>query len=517
MTKSYFLKNFNSCSEYHKKYKNKQLVDIVKQNINLAPQGSIEWLQSRMSIIGGSEMSIITGENKYSKIENLVASKLIMSEFHGNIATRWGNIFENVTNDLMKIIFNIDDIYETGSLPGSIPQQRYSPDGLALVKLLCVDSPDDDELIETYQICLVIFEYKSPFSVIPNKKIPVHYLPQVKAGLCAIPNADIAIFVNNMFRKCSIDDFNFTDKYNTLFHKTDSKKNINITNPIAMGMIVFYQDEYQKEKMIQLYDINDDTKEEKNKSNSDSDSDSDCDSVVYDSSSDSDSDKGNNHSSDNYSGDSDTLSKIFKKKKQPNNNIADYDMILINKIKKLYKKPMKNDFKSIFDLGKFGYYDFDLILSLFDKKLLHVHYVEPCVFEDQYNNINFLVDQNIYNKSIIIPIAKKEKRIKKQINNVHNFLLDCDRYENNEKYCIGYLPWKLFKSDIITQKRELNYVKTHEKKINDTFSIINDIKDDDPQVMIKKYLSYFPDKRVIIEDYILKNTSRKNDVLEMLD
>ena len=70
------LERFNLCSDTHKQYKLKLLNKFIEANKHLAPQGSVEWLIERGYSIGGSEMSIITKENPYQKIDGLVQIKL---------------------------------------------------------------------------------------------------------------------------------------------------------------------------------------------------------------------------------------------------------------------------------------------------------------------------------------------------------------------------------------------------------------------------------------------------------
>ena len=162
-------------SELHKTYKNTILNRLINDNINLAPQGSDEWLALREDNIGGSEMATITGDNGFTTIDKLVAQKIGLYKFNGNIMTRWGNLFEPITQMLMEKIFDIDQIQETGSLEGAVKNQRYSPDGLAVVKMMCGEFIED-EYIETEEYCTILFEYKSPYYSIPCGYIPKYYI-----------------------------------------------------------------------------------------------------------------------------------------------------------------------------------------------------------------------------------------------------------------------------------------------------------------------------------------------------
>jgi hypothetical protein len=100
-------------------------------------QGTKKWKEERNNInkevtVGGSEMSTVLGENKYNTIDKLIQTKLGFLTFSGNDATRWGNFFEPAGQLLLEKLFECV-LYETGSLPGSITNTSYSPDGFAVV------------------------------------------------------------------------------------------------------------------------------------------------------------------------------------------------------------------------------------------------------------------------------------------------------------------------------------------------------------------------------------------------
>jgi hypothetical protein len=86
---------------------------------------------------------------------------------------------------------------------------------------------------------IVLLEFKAPFGTIPDNRIPVHYLPQVKTGLCTIDISEEAIYVSNMFRRCKIDQLNFTPSYDVNFHR-DANKKLDLTEAVAYGVILFH-------------------------------------------------------------------------------------------------------------------------------------------------------------------------------------------------------------------------------------------------------------------------------------
>ena len=231
-----------------------QVKKFIKQNCYLAPQGSEEWLKTRQSIIGGSELSILSGENPFSTIADLVASKCGLSKFTSNVATKWGNIFEELTRIIVQMIF-INDIplseeciYETGSLEGVIPYHRFSPDGLTVIVCKKYDG--------SLEPVIVLLEFKSPLSSIPTKIVPKYYLPQVKAGMCDIEMVELGLFVNNMFRKCTLEQFGNNPEYNKEFHMSDIKKKVNISEPLAIGILGLYQTKEQRKKFLELINNN---------------------------------------------------------------------------------------------------------------------------------------------------------------------------------------------------------------------------------------------------------------------
>jgi hypothetical protein len=450
------LRNVNLCSNSHKNYKIDILQKLINKNQHLAPQGSKEWLDMRVFNIGGSEMATITGDNGFSTMEQLVAQKIGLRNFNGNRATRWGKLFENITDDLTRIMLEIDSdmgIFETGSLEGAVAHQRYSPDGLAVVKLKCATTINDEEF-ETEEYCIVLFEYKSPFSSIPTKNIPKYYLPQVKTGLCSIPITDLAIFVNNMYRKCSLSMFEFNELYDIEFHDGDIKKKVKPTNPMAMGIIMFYQTADQRMRFQDTY---------KNKITNDS-------GEAYQNLDDSDSD-------------SDDPGAFFQKIEDNKTN-GSYE----SNVNNIYNRILHKD---LIDFGESHEYEFEVMLQLYDDGLLSTKFYEPCVFRSEYHRIPFLVAQG---KSQIDtrPITDM---IQNQIDNIQTFKDSFNELNNNP---IGYLPWKMFKSSMIYQERDETYVHRYNEKIQEVIQTIRDLggRGDNLYETARKFDDKFPNNKI---------------------
>jgi len=446
------IKKINLTSNIHKKYKEKVLNDFLKKNSNLSPQGSTEWHAIRKYNIGGSEMSVITGDNPYQKLDDLVAQKIGFTKFNGNLATRWGNLFEPITQRIAEIIFDIHEIKETGSLPGVIENQRYSPDGIGIVKLKCSNGN-----IDTTEYCTVLFEYKAPFTSIPTGAIPDHYKPQVKTGLCSIPFTDFAIFISNMYRKCSFDTLGNNKEYDTYFHNKDNNKDLGIEKPLAYGIILFYQTEIQKRQFTDKY-----YKTENIDTYSDDDSEDDDD--------DDDSDPNINKM--------DILFNNMNINKKQDNKLYNH----INDLNCEKNKHIK-------DFGKSSYFEFNDLMSLLDENLISVKYLDPNILPEYNNNEFIKYQEKKYKYNDVDSVIKKYKE------------LILSGYFNNPKektILLGFLPWKLFKSDIIHQERECGYLKKYQNKIDNVIDILKEINNvNNIGEKINIFKKYFPDTKIL--------------------
>jgi len=213
-------------------------------------QRSPEWYEQRKTTIGGSEISIVLGDNPFTSKVQLLSRKLGIDTFEGNIYTQWGTIFEEHTTQYAKAVLKMQsDIYETGSISGKIKGQRYSPDGLGVVTLLDIDNKPCD--------CIILFEFKAPSGTSFTKKdIPKHYLDQVLTGLMTLDFTDAAIFISNYYRKCSFDQFNYTGEYDKEFHKSDyraRKHGLSKEEPYALGVIAVFKTKKQHKDVLEFF------------------------------------------------------------------------------------------------------------------------------------------------------------------------------------------------------------------------------------------------------------------------
>jgi hypothetical protein len=226
----------------------------------LPPQGSQRWLAGRGCGIGGSELSTIEGENPYSSMRELLARKLNLPEgkFDGSIATRWGHIFEPMLQIYIEYMLE-SRVYETGNIPGVIRNangrrvQNYSPDGVVLTKKrdfkYLIDKTSqkyfERNVSNTKQFrdlpdeLILLLEFKNPYMRLPNGEIKKYYVSQPKGGMCTIPITEAALFVDGVFRKCSIREFNLGPRYDTAFHCRKARR-LTYQSAMACGFIGIY-------------------------------------------------------------------------------------------------------------------------------------------------------------------------------------------------------------------------------------------------------------------------------------
>lgn len=222
----------------------------------LPKQGSKEWLEYKKGnqhlppTIGGSEMFQLV-----SSYRALAETKLLGSSFTGNIYTYWGNIFEEVIAIIFDMLFQCPS-YETGSIPGLKNSeghivQTYSPDRLMLVnkdrmeKILMSDfnqaikdfESELKEKIKNETELIILDEFKCPSIDIPDGTIPKKYQYQPPTGMCTIPIIDLALFCNASFRRCNVNQYNFSNEYNNNKHHKDPI----FDEASFIGIIGFYE------------------------------------------------------------------------------------------------------------------------------------------------------------------------------------------------------------------------------------------------------------------------------------
>lgn len=190
---------------------------------HLPKQGSDEWLNARRVSIGGSEVATVLGNNPYQDINDFYRQKLGMKKFNGNLFTRWGTHFEDITVLYIEQRYNTK-VFNFGSIEGLTYNgrvvQAYSPDGLCVI--------DNN---------IVLLEIKSPYSRIPTGSIPSHYIDQIQTGLYTINDASYGLFCDAVYRKCNVETLNFTNEYDAEYHKSNKE----FGTPICVGYSIFWE------------------------------------------------------------------------------------------------------------------------------------------------------------------------------------------------------------------------------------------------------------------------------------
>ncbi len=182
-------------------------IDILRDFVDKLPesaaQRSVEWYAGRRTTIGGSEVASVLGKNPYSTFKRVVAQKIGLDNFRGNIATMWGQFFEDHTKRILERA-TLDRIYEVGTVEAFVKNHKFSPDGLTVIR---------GDSYESEQIVLV--EIKSPYRKLSHG-VPSYYMPQLQSGLANLDLCDHALFVNVIYRKCALTDFNTTAAHKEL-------------------------------------------------------------------------------------------------------------------------------------------------------------------------------------------------------------------------------------------------------------------------------------------------------------
>lgn len=470
----------------------KTIEEFIEKHSDNAEQGSDAWLLERKLKIGGSEISTVEGFNPFMKLVDLVGQKIGLTSFNGNSATRWGNLFEHVSELMFKTLFLKDGykIYNTGSIPHKvIKNHAYSPDGLCLMEFNGVEK-------------IALLEFKSPSGSAPTSKVPKHYLPQVKAGLCTIDIAQIAVFANNMIRKCQLDQLDFSTNYDTAYHRDTELKLKNINATISNGIIFFsiseenlqfFYDEFDK---IFLPDISE--------YESDSEADSDvCMETIgheFGSGFDSDSDESDDENGQKFCDDgTNIMYKIY--------DVVGWFTGGSEKLKNL------EDSKKLIDFGDESRQMFDQFMQLYKPDNGSSFFSIKC----SKPQINKNVLQSKAAKNLIIPdelnyvrspnhIAKVCKKYNSE-RLIENFIKRC---EKNKSIPVGYLPWKMIKSSNIVVEKDPEYLNNIKDKINETIDTVQQIIGELDEVSHLSEIDKDTKKAELLEKFYPDNHVTKN-------
>jgi hypothetical protein len=204
-------------------------------------QRSAQWYMEIGITIGGSEIAAVMGWNPYRSRADVVADKsgATVGWDGGSIDCWWGTMFEDVTARFIEIDCGTA-VYGSEICIRAIPGHRNSPDGYAVIGMYRADgewkmwTTDCDFPSEIYYIAMI--EIKSPFRRFPDK-IPRYYLPQVWSGLVVSPICHFGLFVDGMYRRCTLADLGPSEKYDRNYHSQDKKP---LGAPLAWGLTAVY-------------------------------------------------------------------------------------------------------------------------------------------------------------------------------------------------------------------------------------------------------------------------------------
>lgn len=419
--------------------------DFLEEHKNSPIQGSTEWLSGRSKSIGGSEMAAVIGKNKYMNISAFIAQKIGLVQFSGNTATKWGNLFEKVTEKYTRHLILEDEVYSTGSVPNKhITVHKYSPDGISIISI-------------NGNYYIVLLEFKAPFSSIPNGIVPEHYLPQVLSGLCTIDICQKGIFVNNVYRKCSLEQIK-SDKYHSDFHNDKTQ----FQSSIAHGVILFYMDiENMNAFTYDKYEeINDDDKD--NTSPYSDDYDILC---------------SDNDSIDNYSDNGLEFDELTIEEK------------IMHNINQFRSGEINTEEYDIIDLGKVDQDDFEFFLDLYKPSDNEKIYMQTKYSKVSFTDINKAnISSEISIKPEKIRNLEKEKKFSYE-KTIKFFINSC---LNKDRVPIAVLPWKLYKSDILTVEKDTSYLIRHKDKIDYAIDMIKQFDGLSLNEKILKFQALFP-------------------------
>lgn len=229
----------------------KALSQILRIYESSLKQGTKEWYDDMQNTIGGSEIAILKGLNRYQTYEQLIRKKLglLKEDFSRKTACHWGKLFEPIiasyiNADLRTKVEGSDICIK------EIKGHRDSPDGYAIIMAALVDG--NFVISDIGMLLLVLLEFKCPLSRRPGRKVPEMYKLQVWSGLAVSPWAQLGLYVDGMFRKCSLCD---TYAGNKNYDKTFHADKFRVDKPLAYGIIAVYAplDSYLYKKLDVSY------------------------------------------------------------------------------------------------------------------------------------------------------------------------------------------------------------------------------------------------------------------------
>lgn len=224
---------------------------MIARYDNVPRQRTEGWYATKSKSIGGSELATLLGINPYSSRTKMLARKAgLDGGFTGGIACWWGTMFESVSEELVAMTFSSPvigtDIHIRSE---TLPAHANSPDGYTIIAFAATDEGWDlclnpEAAIESGQVVVPVpslVELKAPYSRLLKGEVPKYYVPQLKSGMALSPAAYTGLYVEVVYRLCSLDQLvPCNGEYSLGYHKKDSrtiaKKGPIWKSPVALGL-----------------------------------------------------------------------------------------------------------------------------------------------------------------------------------------------------------------------------------------------------------------------------------------
>jgi len=205
---------------------------FVGRHAGAAAQRSAEWYNDEC--VGGSEIGSVLGACPYKSFWSVVEQRVLGKKFFKATACDFGTLFEDVVTRFIEIDCDTTVHGTEICIRNVIPGHRHSPDGLAVVGIVVGSDDDAPDGEETWHLwtserddfpdffVAAMIEIKTPYSRLPNSKIPRQYLAQPQSGLAVAPVCALGLFVDAVLRRCSLPDLGPSGAYDTAYHSRDT-------------------------------------------------------------------------------------------------------------------------------------------------------------------------------------------------------------------------------------------------------------------------------------------------------
>ena len=259
---------------------------------------------------------------------------------------------------------------------------------------------------------IILFEFKSPWGSIPECKVPEYYRPQVLTGLMAIEMCDIGLFVNNMFRRCPLSE-------------------VSLANQTTRKYDAIYHNDAAAHKRAPLRRLN------------------------------------ARHSGALAAGIilfviiPEMLTRLEEYRAQLSNHDADMceSFEQINLFSHARDHALLSEKKELIDFGACAADQFNRALALFDAKILHADYVRMNIFSET---------------AAVIPLANIRETVDHTVDLQSHLDAAISAQMQTGALCVGYLPYKLLGSDVLSVSRDANWRATVEPKVRETIKMLHE-------------------------------------------